>query len=60
MLAVPKHVFSRPGRNLPPPGGFDKELVALKRVFQELVDDYNCYNSALRKIRFVCNLSGNN
>lgn len=60
MSAVPKHLFSRPERNLPPPAEFDTELVALKRAYQELVHDYNCYSSAYRKTHFVANFSGNN
>lgn len=60
MVAVPKHNFSKPRRNLPPPVEFDTELVALNRAYQELADDYHCYNSAQRKTHFVCNFSSNN
>ena len=59
MLGVPKHTF-RPRCNLPPPAEFAKEVVALEQAFQELVDDYNCYNTALHKTRLVCNFSSNN
>ncbi|DBA88131.1 TPA: hypothetical protein ACH3X2_005126 [Trebouxia sp. C0005] len=60
MSAVPKHIFSRPRCNLAPPAEFNTELVALKRAFQELEHNYNCYNSALRTTHFVCNFSSNN
>lgn len=60
MLAVPKHIFSRPRCNLAPPAESDTELVALKWAFQELADVYNCYNTALWKTNLVCNFSSNN
>ncbi len=61
MLACcPKHLSSRPRCNLPPPAESGAENVALEQVFRELVDDYNRNNTALRKTRFVCNLSSNN
>ena len=60
MSAAPKHIFSRPRRNLPPPAEFDTELVALKRAYQELIDDHDCYNSAQRKTHFVACFTGNN
>ncbi len=56
----PKHLFSRPRCNLPPPAGSGADIVALEQVFRKLVDDHNRKNTELRKTRLVCNFSGSN
>lgn len=60
MLAIPQHLFSTAGYNLPPPAESRAESVAFKRVFRELLDDDKRNNTPPWEIPFVCNSSSNN